>query len=172
MPYGQYVAGVRDDVQVSLLECLVGELGGEGSAEVDVLDVEFFDDETLIVVCQGKETQGKESTFRLYSAACINQNYVQGPIFVATVNYNTLGYHKLQSERYVSGPARRDMMASVLQRWKEGHVSLVFGPCFCRDLVCGDFILLTAWLSFRAIRFRSENAAGCVGTRTDQCRWR
>lgn len=139
MPYGQYVTGVHDDVQVSLLECFVEQFGGEGNVEVDVLDVEFFDDETLIVVYQGKETQGKESTSCLYPAACINQNYVQGPIFVATVNYNTLGYHKLQSEGYVSGPARTDMMASVLQRWKEGHVSLVFGPCFCRDLVRGVF---------------------------------
>ena len=59
---------------------------------------------------------------------------------VGTVNYTTLGYHKLQSEGYVSGPARGDMMASVLQRWKEGHVSLVLWPCFCRGLVCGVFI--------------------------------
>lgn len=60
-------------------------------------------------------------------------------MFVATVNYSTLGYDKLQSEGYVSGPARTDMMASVLERWKKGHVSLVFGPCFCRDLACGVF---------------------------------
>lgn len=166
------MAGIHDDVQVTVLECSVRELGGEESAEVDVLDVEFFDDETLVVVYEGKETGGKKSMLWLCATACINENYVQGPIFVATVNYRTLGYRKLQSERYVSGPARRDMMASVLQRWKEGHVSLVFGPCFCRDLACGVFDLLTAWLSFRAIRFRSQNAADCVSAKTDLCRWR
>jgi anaphase-promoting complex subunit 4 len=139
MPYSQYVAGVHDDIQISLLECSVREFGEEGSTEVDVLDVEFFDDETLVLVYQAKETQGKESMFRLYPTACINENYDQGPMFVATVNYTTLGYHILQSERYVSGPARIDMMASVLQRRKEGHVSLVFWPCFRRDLACGVF---------------------------------
>ncbi|KAG9314377.1 anaphase-promoting complex, cyclosome, subunit 4-domain-containing protein [Chiua virens] len=104
MPYGRYVAGIHDEVQVSVLECSVSEFGGEDSVDIDVLDVEFFDDETLILVFQAKE--------------------MEGAIYVATVNYTTLGYHKLQSERYVSGPARRDMMASVLHRLKEGHL-----PC-------------------------------------------
>ncbi|KAG8219826.1 anaphase-promoting complex, cyclosome, subunit 4-domain-containing protein [Butyriboletus roseoflavus] len=104
MPYGQYVAGVHDDVEVSLLECSVRGIGGEGSTEVDVLDAEFFDEETLIVVYQGKETQGA--------------------IFVATVNYSTLGYDKLQSERYVSGPARTDMIGKRAGE-KEGGASSV-----------------------------------------------
>lgn len=70
MPYGKYVAGVHDDVQVSLLECSVREFGGEGSTEVDVLGVEFFDEEILIVVYRGKETQGKKAMFRLHPTAC------------------------------------------------------------------------------------------------------
>ncbi|KAF8445957.1 anaphase-promoting complex, cyclosome, subunit 4-domain-containing protein [Boletus edulis BED1] len=114
MPYGRYVAGIHDDIQFSLLGCCVGEFGGERS-EIDVLDMEFFDEETLILVYQAKKGQGA--------------------IFVATVNYTTLGY---QSERYVSGPARIDMMASVLQRRKEGHVSLVFFAMFLWRL-CGVF---------------------------------
>jgi len=126
MPYDRYVAGVHDDIRVSLLECSVCEFGGGESIELDVLDVEFFDDETLILVYQTKETQGKESTFLCIQLHVLTRIMLQGPIFVATVNYTTLGYHILQSERYVSGPARIDMMASVLQRRKEGHVSLVF----------------------------------------------
>lgn len=66
MPYGRYVAGVHDDIQVSLLECCVCKFGGEGNIALDVLDVEFFDEETLILVYQAKETQGKESTFLRY----------------------------------------------------------------------------------------------------------
>lgn len=57
MPYGRYVAGVHDDIQVSLLECSVR---GEESTDVDVLDAEFFDDETLILVYQAKGTEGKD----------------------------------------------------------------------------------------------------------------
>lgn len=60
MPYDRYVAGVHDDIQVCLLECSVR---GEGSAEVDVLDVEFFDDETLVLVYQAKGIEGEEGTF-------------------------------------------------------------------------------------------------------------
>lgn len=58
-----------------------------------------------------------------------------GSILVGTVNYTALGYEKLQTEGYVSGPARRDMMASVLDRWKGGHVSLVLW-------LCAEFLLM------------------------------
>ncbi|KIK94368.1 hypothetical protein PAXRUDRAFT_828088 [Paxillus rubicundulus Ve08.2h10] len=104
MPYGRYVTGVHEDVEVTLLECSVCENDDKAGADIDILDAEFFDDETIILVYQGKGSQG--------------------PIFVATVNYSTLRYQTLQSEGYVSGPARKDMIANVLERWKEGHV-----PC-------------------------------------------
>ncbi|KIJ21731.1 hypothetical protein PAXINDRAFT_165137 [Paxillus involutus ATCC 200175] len=104
MPYGRYVAGVHEDVVVTLLESSVCENDDKAGADIDILDAEFFDDETIILVYQAKGTQG--------------------PIFVATVNYRTLRYQTLQSEGYVSGPARKDMIANVLERWKEGHV-----PC-------------------------------------------
>ncbi|KAF9241365.1 anaphase-promoting complex, cyclosome, subunit 4-domain-containing protein, partial [Melanogaster broomeanus] len=103
MPYGRYTAGIHEHVEVTLLECSVCENDDKSSAELDILDAEFFDDETMILVCQEQGTEG--------------------PIFVATVNYRTLKYQKLQSEGYVSGPARKDMMANVLKRRKEGHLS-------------------------------------------------
>lgn len=66
MPYDRYVAGVHDEIHVSLLEC---SAGGEGRADIDILDAEFFDDETLVLVYQAKDTEGKESTFWLYPIA-------------------------------------------------------------------------------------------------------
>jgi anaphase-promoting complex subunit 4 len=45
-------------------------------------------------------------------------------MFAATVHYSTLEY-QTQSEGYVNGPARKDMIANVLQRLNEGHVSIV-----------------------------------------------
>lgn len=52
-------------------------------------------------------------------------NTVKGPMFAATVQYSTLEY-QTQSEGYVNGPARKDMIANVLQRLNEGHVSTMF----------------------------------------------
>ena len=63
MPYGRYVTGVHDDIQVSILECSTQEFSEEGNVEINILDAEFFDDETLVLVYQAKETEGKESTF-------------------------------------------------------------------------------------------------------------
>jgi anaphase-promoting complex subunit 4 len=51
-------------------------------------------------------------------------------MFAATVHYSALEYEILQSEGYVSGPARKDMMANVLQRFNEGHVSIVHHHVF------------------------------------------
>lgn len=85
MPYGQYVTGVHNDIQVSLLESSVREIGGQGSAaDVDVLDAEFFDEETLILVYRAKETQGKESTF------CCIQLHVLTRIIVIKARYSSL----------------------------------------------------------------------------------
>ena len=57
-------------------------------------------------------------------------NVTKGPMFAATVDYNALEYETLQSEDYVSGPARKDIMANVLKRLKEGHVSIVHDHVF------------------------------------------
>ncbi|KIJ68430.1 hypothetical protein HYDPIDRAFT_106626 [Hydnomerulius pinastri MD-312] len=120
MPYGRYAIGVHNHIEVTLLECSVCENDDEGSADLNILDAEFFDDETIILIYQITGTQG--------------------PIFVATVNYTKLRYQKLQSEGYVSGPARKDMMANVLQRWKEEHLPPTRIPITkCRRLSpCGN----------------------------------
>lgn len=51
-------------------------------------------------------------------------NAIKGPMFAATVQYSTLEY-QTQSEGYVNGTARKDMITNVLERLKEGHVSIV-----------------------------------------------
>jgi anaphase-promoting complex subunit 4 len=55
-------------------------------------------------------------------------------MFAATVHYSALEYETLQSEEYVSGPARKDMMANVLRRFNEGHVSIVHTTMFLSRL--------------------------------------
>lgn len=72
MRYGRYAAGVHDEVQVALLGCSAHGFGGEVRAEIEILDIEFFDEETLILVYRAKDTGGKANTFRLYPSGCID----------------------------------------------------------------------------------------------------
>lgn len=104
MPCGQY-ARVAGSFEVAILECSVDMDGDEGG-DLDILDAEFFDDNVIVLVYRIKGTQG--------------------PIYVGTMNYTMLRYQRLESEEYVSGPAQKDMIVDMLQRWREGHVSLMF----------------------------------------------
>lgn len=54
-------------------------------------------------------------------------------MFAATVHYSALEY-QTQSEGYVNGPARKDMIANVLQRLNEEHVSIVHHHVFVETL--------------------------------------
>ncbi|KAH7930991.1 hypothetical protein BV22DRAFT_1027754 [Leucogyrophana mollusca] len=114
-PYGKYAAGVPLHVDVALLECSAVGYHGEQAVELDVLDADFFDDEYVVIIYNVK-----------------NNN---GPMFIATVNYRDLEYRQLQSEGYVNGPARKEMMAFVVQRWNEGHLPSANIPIKrCRQL--------------------------------------
>lgn len=104
MPYGQYVR-VAGGFEAAILECSVNTNNG-GGGDLDILNADFFDDEVIVLVYRIKGTQG--------------------PIYVGTMNYTMLRYQKLESEEYVSGSSQRDMIVDMLQRWKEGHVSLMF----------------------------------------------
>lgn len=102
MPYDRY-PGTAHSVEAALLECSTdGEDDDSAGSALDILDVDFFDDEMIVLVYRIKGTQG--------------------PVYVATANYTTLSYEKLESENYVNGPARKDMIADVLQHWSRGHL--------------------------------------------------
>ncbi|KAI6047625.1 anaphase-promoting complex, cyclosome, subunit 4-domain-containing protein [Pisolithus marmoratus] len=100
MPYGQYTR-MAESFEVAILECSV-DTNNDGGGELDMLDGEFFDDEVIVLVYRIKGTQG--------------------PIYVGTMNYTMLRYQRLESEGYVNGPAQKDMIVDMLQRWKEGHL--------------------------------------------------
>lgn len=100
MPYDQY-ARVAGSFEVAILECSVDMDGDEGG-DLDILDAEFFDDNVIVLVYRIKGRQG--------------------PIYVGTMNYTMLRYQRLESEEYVSGPAQKDMIVDMLQRWREGHL--------------------------------------------------
>jgi len=126
MPYDRY-PGTAHSVEAALLECSTdGEDDDSAGSALDILDVDFFDDEMIVLVYRIKGTQG---TRRGHHTARISfiviVTVILGPVYVATANYTTLSYEKLESENYVNGPARKDMIADVLQHWSRGHVSLM-----------------------------------------------
>jgi anaphase-promoting complex subunit 4 len=102
-PYAKCAAGVPLHIDVTVMECsIVGHDPGDVT-DVHLCNAEFFDDEILVIVYK---VRGGD-----------------GPMFAATVHYSALEY-QTQSEGYVKGPARKDMIANVLQRLNEGHLSL------------------------------------------------
>ncbi|KAG2154867.1 anaphase-promoting complex, cyclosome, subunit 4-domain-containing protein [Suillus clintonianus] len=102
-PYAKCAAGVPLHIDVIVMECsIAGDEPGDVT-DVHLCNAEFFDDEILVIVYKVRGTDG--------------------PMFAATVQYSALEY-QTQSEGYVNGPARKDMIANVLQRLKEGHLWL------------------------------------------------
>ncbi|KAG1750010.1 anaphase-promoting complex, cyclosome, subunit 4-domain-containing protein [Suillus paluster] len=102
-PYAKCAAGVPLHIDVIVMECSIAGHEPGHITDVHLCNAEFFDDETLVIVYKVRGTDG--------------------PMFAATVHYSALEY-QTQSEEYVNGPARKDMIANVLQRLNEGHLLL------------------------------------------------
>ncbi|KAG0708880.1 anaphase-promoting complex, cyclosome, subunit 4-domain-containing protein [Suillus ampliporus] len=102
-PYAKCAAGVPLYIDVTVMECSIAGHEPGDITDVHLCNAEFFDDEILVIVYKVRGTDG--------------------PMFAATVHYSALEY-QTQSEGYVNGPARKDMIANVLQRLNEGHLWL------------------------------------------------
>ncbi|KAI0757002.1 anaphase-promoting complex, cyclosome, subunit 4-domain-containing protein [Daedaleopsis nitida] len=89
-------------VEVSVLECCTLEEGSEEPQPFDLLDVDFFDSELLVMVYRLKDQK----------TACI-----------ATTGYANLIYHAIPSHEYVTGTTRERLMGDVLGRVRSGEVS-------------------------------------------------
>ncbi|KAI0068360.1 hypothetical protein BV25DRAFT_1793503 [Artomyces pyxidatus] len=90
------------ELGVVILEC---RLEGGDDGLFDILDMDFFDNESLVILYRTRETPG--------------------PTVIATVGYAELGYQDLQVDRSGSGTgalSREGVMLAALQRWKAGEV--------------------------------------------------
>lgn len=102
-PYAKCAAGVPLQIDVTVMECSIAGHEPGNVTDVHLCNAEFFDDEILVIVYKVRGTDG--------------------PMFAATVHYSALEY-QTRSEGYVNSPARKDMIANVLQRLNEGHLLL------------------------------------------------
>ncbi|KAF7436837.1 hypothetical protein PC9H_003670 [Pleurotus ostreatus] len=104
VPYDAATHQQPSRVEVSIREFYLPE-GGEEGMPVDLLEVQFFDDEHVVIV------------YRLPNET--------GPVFVATGSYNDLGYESLQADAYVNIYAREKLVMATVEAWNKGQLRSV-----------------------------------------------
>ncbi|KAJ7071011.1 anaphase-promoting complex, cyclosome, subunit 4-domain-containing protein, partial [Mycena amicta] len=88
----------RPSVSVALLDgTLPAEQEEAGGAHLNIVNVGFFDDLSLVIVYRDSA-------------------------FIATVGYNELYYQELDPEAYVKPPTREDLMQRAMELWEHGQV--------------------------------------------------
>ncbi|RDX55874.1 hypothetical protein OH76DRAFT_1396221 [Lentinus brumalis] len=94
-------------VEVAVLECSASEDGSEEAVPFELLDVDFFDSEVVVIVYRPQDQQ----------RACI-----------ATVGYANLIYHTIPSHEYVNGTTRETLMGDVLGLLANGQIASAPAP--------------------------------------------
>ncbi|KAJ8522524.1 hypothetical protein ONZ45_g896 [Pleurotus djamor] len=100
-PYNDATSRQADRVEASIREFVLPE-GGEEEPVVDLHDVAFFDDESVVIIFQATNKSGS--------------------MFAATASYNDLGYQLIVSGEDVTVPDKEDMMLGIIEAWKNGHL--------------------------------------------------
>ncbi|KAG6857579.1 hypothetical protein H0H87_000178 [Tephrocybe sp. NHM501043] len=75
----------------------------ETSPGLDLLEVDFLDDESLVIVYR---VRGNDKLTN-----------------IATISYCELGYQPMQTDQHVRLLAREELMFEVVEQWKQGDVS-------------------------------------------------
>ncbi|KAK7058948.1 hypothetical protein VNI00_001572 [Paramarasmius palmivorus] len=101
-------------LEAALIECCVLH-DKESPTKVEILAYEFFDDEYLVIVYRN-----------------LHEN---GETFIATVDYNDLGYQEIQCDGHVTLPVREELMERALQLSEAGQLTPIPIPIKrCRAL--------------------------------------
>ncbi|KAJ7706158.1 anaphase-promoting complex, cyclosome, subunit 4-domain-containing protein [Mycena rosella] len=96
-------------VGIALLEGLLpAEQEGAGPVHLEVLDAEFFDDSSVVIVYRIPGQPGKA--------------------FIATVGYSELDYQELGPAEYVKAPSREDLMQRAMELWEQGQLASIPMP--------------------------------------------
>ncbi|KAJ7092748.1 anaphase-promoting complex, cyclosome, subunit 4-domain-containing protein [Mycena epipterygia] len=96
-------------VGIALLEGLLpAEQEDAAPVHLEILDAEFFDDSSVVIV------------YRIHNQP--------GGAFIATVGYNELEYQDLDPAEYVRTPAREDLMQRAMELWEQGQLASIPMP--------------------------------------------
>lgn len=108
------------EVNVALLEPLLPTEGEGSVVDVDLLEVNFFDDESVIMVYRLRSTPSKSHW--LCWVFMRPRWRTSETAHIATIGYSNLEYLALQHNVYVNLLTREDLMLVVTEHWKTGHV--------------------------------------------------
>ncbi|PPQ80812.1 hypothetical protein CVT25_001937 [Psilocybe cyanescens] len=101
--FGVEASELPSEIGIAVLECYLPEEGEEQS-NFDLLDADFFDDECVVIIYRLREGEKQA--------------------FIATLNYDNIGYQNLLPDAYVKWSTREDLMRDTLELWKSGQLSL------------------------------------------------
>ncbi|KAA1468251.1 hypothetical protein DENSPDRAFT_877957 [Dentipellis sp. KUC8613] len=105
--YKREACSQPDHLGIAVLE---DRLQGDGDQAVqfDLLNVDFFDDDDLVVVLRPLNDSKKT--------------------YVATVEYASLSYQTVEAEEYVREVSREELVGDALRRWQDGQLTSVPMP--------------------------------------------
>ncbi|KAF4623938.1 hypothetical protein D9613_001828 [Agrocybe pediades] len=111
---GVEAGGLLAEVGVAFLDCYFPE---EGQTDCDILDADFFDDESVVIVYRLRQDDKKT--------------------FIATVSYNDVGYHNTPHDSHVKNSTLEDLMRAALESWKTGQLPATKIPINRRRALSG-----------------------------------
>ncbi len=106
-------------VEVAVLECRASEDGSEEPVPFELLDVDFFDSEVVVIVYRPQDQQSKCQGAPVRPSAHHDR---RAGACIATVGYANLIYHTIPSHEYVNGTTRETLMGDVLGLLANGQV--------------------------------------------------
>ncbi|KAJ7169881.1 anaphase-promoting complex, cyclosome, subunit 4-domain-containing protein [Mycena filopes] len=104
--FGGKTSQMPPSVGIALLDgTLPAEQEEAGPLHLEILDAQFFDDSSVVIVYRVR-----------------NQ---PGGAFIATAGYNELEYQELGFAEYVSAPSREDLMQRAMELWEQGQLASI-----------------------------------------------
>ncbi|KAJ7783806.1 anaphase-promoting complex, cyclosome, subunit 4-domain-containing protein [Mycena maculata] len=107
--FGGKTSQLPPSVGIALLDgTLPAEQEVAGPVHLEILDAQFFDDASVVIV------------YRIRNQP--------GGAFIATVGYSDLEYQELGPAEYVRTPAREDLMQRAMELWEHGQLASIPMP--------------------------------------------
>ncbi|KAF7784333.1 hypothetical protein Agabi119p4_498 [Agaricus bisporus var. burnettii] len=101
-----------NEISIGVIQCHFP--GDEEQGNAKFLEVEFFDDENLVIICQSQNSGNLAS--------------------IAIINYVDVGYQELELANYVKC-FREDLMNTAMNLWRKGELTATLCPLEKRRVV-------------------------------------
>lgn len=106
-----------NEISIGVIQCYFP--GDEEQGNAKFLEVEFFDDEDLVIICQSQNSGSK--SLRCSSFILPSHSVPADLASIAIINYVDVGYQELELANYVKC-FREDLMNTAMNLWRKGEV--------------------------------------------------